>query len=391
MGRRLLTLQVPNRFFSEWVKKNCQKEIEEALKSILGHDAALSFEAAREIEPILKEEEARADPSPLPKPKAISPTNNLIPNTPLTVLWWAPPTGSPRPPAWPWQRSGARLQPAVPLWRRGLGENPYPARHWPFHSPTPGQRPGSLCHFGTIHQRIHRRLRFDKMKDFRAKYRNLDCFDRRHPIPDRQRKFHGRVLLHVQLPLRFAKTDHYFVRPHPGETKVSARLVSRFEWGVVADIQPPDLETRIAILRKKAASENIFVPDDVILYIASMIRSNIRELEGSLIRIVAFSSLTGTPLTIDSARETLKDIVSANERPARSGLKTFKKWWRPFQFGLQRHEIQTPHRRHRVSAPDRHVFGPHAHGMFHHGNRRRFSAAKTTPPSCTPAPRSKPK
>jgi chromosomal replication initiation ATPase DnaA len=63
----LLTLQVPNRFFSEWVKKNCQKEIEEALKSIIGRDGALSFEAAREIEPILKEEEARAEPIPAPK------------------------------------------------------------------------------------------------------------------------------------------------------------------------------------------------------------------------------------------------------------------------------------------------------------------------------------
>jgi chromosomal replication initiation ATPase DnaA len=64
---QLLTLQVPNRFFSEWVKKNCQKDIEEALKGLLGHEAALAFEAAREIEPILKEEEARVDPIPAPK------------------------------------------------------------------------------------------------------------------------------------------------------------------------------------------------------------------------------------------------------------------------------------------------------------------------------------
>jgi len=77
------------------------------------------------------------------------------------------------------------------------------------------------------------------------------------------------------------------------------------------------LETRIAILRKKAEAERLFVPDDVILFIASQIKSNIRELEGSLIRIVAFSSLTGTPLTIDSARETLKDIIKQdqNSRP----------------------------------------------------------------------------
>ncbi|MFC2048982.1 chromosomal replication initiator protein DnaA [Elusimicrobiota bacterium] len=87
------------------------------------------------------------------------------------------------------------------------------------------------------------------------------------------------------------------------------RLCSRFEWGVIADIQPPDLETRIAILKSKAERENIDVPYDVLLYIATNIKDNIRKLEGALIRIYAFSSLTGSAVTVDNVKEILKDII----------------------------------------------------------------------------------
>jgi chromosomal replication initiator protein len=98
-------------------------------------------------------------------------------------------------------------------------------------------------------------------------------------------------------------------RPPKELEKVEERLISRFEWGIIADIQPPDLETRIAILRKKAEDEKLYVPDDVILYIATRVKSNIRELEGSLLRITAFSAFTGTPLTVDSVEKILKDII----------------------------------------------------------------------------------
>jgi chromosomal replication initiator protein len=152
------------------------------------------------------------------------------------------------------------------------------------------------------------------MKEFRAKYRSVDCL-----LMDDVQFLVGKENSQEEFFYTFntlydSKKQIVITSDRtPSATKVGDRLVSRFEWGVVADIQPPDLETRIAILRKKAASENIFVPDDVILYIASQIRANIRELEGSLIRIVAFSSLTGTPLTVDAARETLKDIVQQND------------------------------------------------------------------------------
>ncbi len=87
------------------------------------------------------------------------------------------------------------------------------------------------------------------------------------------------------------------------------RLISRFQWGLITDIQPPDLETRIAILKKKAEREIIGVPDDVLFFIGEKIRSNIRELEGALIRVVAYSLLTNNPISITIAEEVLKDAI----------------------------------------------------------------------------------
>jgi len=87
------------------------------------------------------------------------------------------------------------------------------------------------------------------------------------------------------------------------------RLRSRFQWGLIADIQPPEVETRVAILKKKAATDQIALPDDVALFLGTHIRSNVRELEGSLIRLAAFASLTGAALTVELAQDVLKNIL----------------------------------------------------------------------------------
>lgn len=103
-------------------------------------------------------------------------------------------------------------------------------------------------------------------------------------------------------------------RPAKEIPNLQQRLISRFEWGLITDIQPPELETRIAILKKKADLDKKDVPDDVIQFIASSFESNIRELEGALIRVVAYSSLTGEKITLDMAREVLKGILP-EEKP----------------------------------------------------------------------------
>jgi chromosomal replication initiator protein len=99
------------------------------------------------------------------------------------------------------------------------------------------------------------------------------------------------------------------------------RLRSRFEWGLITDIQPPDIETRLAILRKKTESQQTNVPDDVLEFIASLITNNIRELEGALIRVSAYASLTQEPLTSDLAKRVLGDIGSGRDsRPITPGV-----------------------------------------------------------------------
>jgi chromosomal replication initiator protein len=103
-------------------------------------------------------------------------------------------------------------------------------------------------------------------------------------------------------------------RPPREIATLEARLRSRFEWGLITDIQPPDLETRIAILRKKVKTDGIYIPDpEVLTFIAGLVSTNIRELEGALTRVVAFSSLTGRPMTVELAQDVLKDVFPQGE------------------------------------------------------------------------------
>ena len=92
------------------------------------------------------------------------------------------------------------------------------------------------------------------------------------------------------------------------------RLRSRFEWGLIADIQPPDLETKMAILDKKAEAEGIKLPDDVRSFMASKTKSNVRELEGALIKLIAYSSLVGAPISLQMAQQVLKHMIHPQER-----------------------------------------------------------------------------
>ena len=155
-------------------------------------------------------------------------------------------------------------------------------------------------------------IKDDKNEEFRTKYRSVDVLliDDIQFIAGKERTqeefFHTFNTLHEANKQIILSSD----RPPKEIPTLEDRLRSRFEWGLIADIQAPDFETRMAILKKKADVEKLNVPNEVMVYIATKIKSNIRELEGALIRIVAYSSLTNREITVDLASEALKDIIS---------------------------------------------------------------------------------
>ena len=158
-------------------------------------------------------------------------------------------------------------------------------------------------------------IKDDTNEDFRNKYRNVDVLliDDIQFIAGKERTqeefFHTFNTLHDANKQIILSSD----RPPKEIPTLEDRLRSRFEWGLIADIQVPDFETRMAILKKKADVENLNVANEVMVYIATKIKSNIRELEGALIRIMAYSSLTNREISVDLASEALKDIISKKQ------------------------------------------------------------------------------
>lgn len=158
-------------------------------------------------------------------------------------------------------------------------------------------------------------IRDNKAENFRNKYRNVDVLlidDIQFLAGKEQTQeefFHTFNTLHEESKQIIISSD----RPPKEIPTLEDRLRSRFEWGLITDITPPDLETRIAILRKKAKAEGLDIPNEVMLYIANQIDSNIRELEGALIRVVAYSSLINKDINADLAAEALKDIIPSSK------------------------------------------------------------------------------
>lgn len=159
-------------------------------------------------------------------------------------------------------------------------------------------------------------IRYDRMNDFREKYRSMDLLliDDIQFIAGKERTqeefFHTFNALYESHKQIVVASD-CFPKNIPD---LDNRLRSRFEWGLIADIQPPDTETKVAILKKKADTNNINLPNDVAFFLASNVHSNIRELEGVFNRLCAFSSLNRTEITIDFAKEVLKDFLAKRDK-----------------------------------------------------------------------------
>ncbi|MEP6890021.1 MAG: chromosomal replication initiator protein DnaA [Nitrospirota bacterium] len=159
-------------------------------------------------------------------------------------------------------------------------------------------------------------IRYDKMMDLRKRYRHIDMLmiDDIQFLAGKERTqeeffhtFNALYEAHKQLVL----SSDRFPKDMPD---IEERLRSRFEWGLIADLQPPDVETRIAILRKKSEDEGVTLPEDVIQFLATTMKSNIRELEGSLVRLGAYASLTGQTITLEMAKNVLRDLIGTKKK-----------------------------------------------------------------------------
>lgn len=181
------------------------------------------------------------------------------------------------------------------------------------------RRPALKCVYlssETFTNELINAIRHRSTPQFREKYRNIDVLliDDIHFIAGKEATqeefFHTFNALHNSHKQIIISSD----RPPKEITNLEERLSSRFAWGLVADIQPPDFETRVAILRKKLEREPVEVPDDVLVFIAEEITTNIRELEGALIRVVAYSLLEEKPVALDIAKIVLKDMVKETSK-----------------------------------------------------------------------------
>lgn len=317
LENQVLRLKVPNKFFSDGIKDRYQKRLVAILKELSGVDIGVDYQISRDLRSVIP----ISDPVPEAGPQSDFPLSELNPRYTFGSFVigasnrFAHATAESIA-----KHPGTQYNPYFIYGGVGLGKTHL------MHAIGNLMRkeyPKARVLYTTAEQFVNEyinSIHHNKPDDFRSKYRNLDCLlidDIQFLIAkDRseQEFFHTFNSLFDARKQVVISSDRSPKEMSPSEQ----RLISRFEWGVVADITPPDLETRIAILRKKADAEQFYVPDDVILFVASSVKTNIRALEGSLIRLKAFSSMTGSGLTVDDATNILKDSLSMeNSSPVR--------------------------------------------------------------------------
>jgi len=302
-----LRVGVPNAQFREWLSKNYLGVLQEALAEVGQPELRVAFEEVAE--------EAAAPAAAAPAERETSPLNPKYTFESFVV-------GSSNQFAHAAARAVAEIPSKSynPLFiYGGVGLGKTHLMHAIGHYILARQKRLNLLYISTdrfINEMINA-IRFDRLPSFRQKYRSIDVLliDDIQFIAGKDRTqeefFHIFNALHDAQKQIVVSSDC----PPRQIPTIEERLHSRFEWGLIADIQAPDIETKVAILRKKAEAERVELPENVALFIASKVKTNIRELEGSLIRLIAFASLTGRDIDLPLAQETLRDLLHTEEKP----------------------------------------------------------------------------
>lgn len=319
ISNNVLTLEVPNTFFKDWLIEHHLGLIKSALKEISGENFSLEFHFLPH-EPAPRIETAAAEPNAAAKPVYKKPelAVNLSLNPAYTFNNFVVGQNNRFAHAAALAVSESLAKVFNPLFlygRVGLGKTHL--MHAIAHC-VAEKNPNSKVVYITSEEftnQLINAIRNEATSKFRARYRTVDILlvDDIHFIAGKESTqeefFNTFNTLHDAHKQIVLSSD----RPPKEIRNLEERIVSRFEWGLIADIQPPSFETRAAILKKKAEMENVVIPDDVIFYIAEKIKSNIRELEGALKRVVANAVLLKQNLTLDLARSILKDMVKEKE------------------------------------------------------------------------------
>ena len=308
-------LEVPNKFFRDWLTEHYVAKLEAALSSFARSSVRVTFQVDEKAsKPGQSERPAKKDERERDKPQR---ANNLVAKyTFENFVIGASNQFAHAACVAVANQPGDNYNPLFIYGGVGLGKT-HLVNAIGHHAAA--QRPGLKVVYlssESFMNELIASLRRDKMDEFKRKFRNVDILilDDVQFIAGKERTqeeffhtFNSLYESHKQIVI----TSDKFPKEIPG---IEDRLRNRFEWGLIADIQPPDMETRVAILQKKAEVESVQLPHDVAIFLASNIDSNVRELEGSLTRLGAFASLTKATITIDLAKDVLRNTLNGAKR-----------------------------------------------------------------------------
>ncbi|MEW6675055.1 MAG: chromosomal replication initiator protein DnaA [Nitrospirota bacterium] len=315
MKEQQATIEAPNKFFKDWIEDNYPNVIAEAIEAVLGQPVTLQYKIAEKIDATVKKMDARleirrhrlASRGIYLNPKytfenfVIGPSNQFAHAAAKAVA----------------EAPGRAYNPLFVYGGVGLGKTHLINA---IGNAVIDRIPELIVLYAAAEQftnEVVSAIRHEKMGELKEKYRNVDLLllDDVQFIANKTQTqeefFHTFNALYEKQKQIVISSD----RPPKEISAVTDRLRSRFSMGLIADIQPPEIETKIAIILKKAEMERITLPEDVVYYLASKVKSNIRDLEGCLIRLGAQASLTGSLIDKEMAKNILRDFIVEDEKP----------------------------------------------------------------------------